>query len=196
MWRFRLKNRFLLSPVSGLKKWQRKEGECKDINTYKTSVGDDIDAWLKILHLYHIQDCIIILVETYDVKKANKLLPRTTVLDKIRSDFAAKIADRCFAVINPIKSESRSAESWRGLITRIRHLMLIAYDRTLSRFEDIIREQRERRNNPNWNFCHYFLLQEELVFELNHHLRFLLVECKASLLDLRSYLNNNNDNLE
>ncbi|XP_026828102.1 trafficking protein particle complex subunit 10-like [Ooceraea biroi] len=139
---------------------------------------------------------MIILVETYDVKKANKLLPRTTVLDKIRSDFAAKTADRCFAVINPIKSESRSAESWRGLITRIRHLMLTAYDRTLSRFEDIIREQRERRNNPNWNFCHYFLLQEELVFELNHYLRFLLVECKASLLDLRSYLNNNNDNLE
>lgn len=66
---------------------------------------------------------------------------------------------RCFAVINPIKSESRSAESWRGLITRIRHLMLTAYDRTLSRFEDIIREQRERRNNPSWNFCHYFLLQ-------------------------------------
>ncbi|XP_026824050.1 trafficking protein particle complex subunit 10 isoform X2 [Ooceraea biroi] len=94
MWRFRLKNRFLLSPVSGLKKWQRKEGECKDINTYKTSVGDNIDAWLKILHLYHIQDWMIILVETYDVKKANKLLPRTTVLDKIRSDFAAKTADR------------------------------------------------------------------------------------------------------
>lgn len=69
------------------------------------------------------------------------------------------MSHRCFAVINPIKSESRSAESWRGLITRIRHLMLTAYDRTLSRFEDIIREQRERRNNPSWNFCHYFLLQ-------------------------------------
>ncbi|EZA55391.1 Trafficking protein particle complex subunit [Ooceraea biroi] len=182
--------------------------ECSDIDTYKTSVRDDIDAWLKILHLYHIQDWMIVLVETYDVKKANKLLPRTTVLDKIRSDFAAKTGDR-----------------------------------TLSRFEDVIREQRERRNNPNWNFCHYFLLQEELAFALqmlglydealvqydeldalftqfvlnsnvgdtpgwlslfqtplnnwggvnlnngtNHHLRFLLAECKASLLDLRSYL--------
>ncbi|XP_018396820.1 PREDICTED: trafficking protein particle complex subunit 10 [Cyphomyrmex costatus] len=217
--------------------------ECPDVDTYKTSVRDDIDAWLKILNLYHIQDWMIVLVETYDVKKANKLLPRTTVLDKIRSDFAAKNGDRCFAVINPIKSESRSAESWRGLITRIRHLMLTAYDRTLSRFEDIIREQRERRNNPSWNFCHYFLLQEELAFALqmlglydealvqydeldalftqfvlnsnvgdtpgwlglfqtplnnwegvnlnngtNHRLRFLLAECRASLLDLRSYL--------
>ncbi|KYM88375.1 Trafficking protein particle complex subunit 10 [Atta colombica] len=241
--------------------------ECSDVDTYKTSVRDDIDAWLKILNLYHIQDWMIVLVETYDVKKANKLLPRTTVLDKIRSDFAAKNGDRCFAVINPIKSESRSAESWRGLITRIRHLMLTAYDKTLSRFEDIIREQRERRNNPSWNFCHYFLLQEELAFVLqmlglydealvqydeldalftqfvlnsnvggihyatrtdiemqsdnlnvdklfidtpgwlglfqtplnnwggvnlnngtNYRLRFLLAECRASLLDLRSYL--------
>lgn len=37
---------------------------------------------------------MIVLVETYDVKKSNKLLPRTTVLDKIRSDFAAKNGDR------------------------------------------------------------------------------------------------------
>lgn len=37
---------------------------------------------------------MIVLVETYDIKKANKLLPRTTVLDKIRNDFAAKNGDR------------------------------------------------------------------------------------------------------
>jgi len=66
----------------------------QDVDTYKTSVRDDIDAWLKILNLYHIQDWMIVLVETYDIKKANKLLPRTTVLDKIRSDFAAKNGDR------------------------------------------------------------------------------------------------------
>lgn len=66
---------------------------------------------------------------------------------------------RCFSVINPIKSEMRSAESFRGLINRIRHLMLVAYDKTLSCFEEVIREQRENRNHPNWNFCHYFLLQ-------------------------------------
>ncbi|XP_012148441.2 SIDL trafficking protein particle complex subunit 10 isoform X2 [Megachile rotundata] len=214
-----------------------------DVDTYKTSVREDIDNWLKTLLQYHIQDWMIVLVETYDIKKTNKLLPRTTVLDKIRSDFASKNGDRCFAVINPIKSEMRSAESWRGLVNRLRYLMLVAYDKTLSRFEDVVREQRESRNHPNWNFCHYFLLQEELAFVLqmlglydealvqydeldalftqfvlnsnvgdipvwlnlfqaplnnwegvnlsngtNHHLRFLLAECKASLLDLRSYL--------
>ena len=217
--------------------------ECSDVDTYKASIRDDIDTWLKTLTQYQIQDWMIVLVETYDIKKTNKLLPRTTVLDKIRSDFASKNGDRCFSVINSVKSEMRSAESWRGLINRIRHLMLVAYDKTLSHFEDIIREQRESRNHPNWNFCHYFLLQEELAFVLqmlglhdealvqydeldalftqfvlnsnagdtpiwlnlfqtplnnwagvnlsngtNHHLRYLLAECKASLLDLRSYL--------
>ncbi|XP_043280615.1 trafficking protein particle complex subunit 10 [Venturia canescens] len=140
--------------------------ECSDVDMYKTTVRDDIDGWLKILHQHNIQDWMIVLVETYDIKKSNKLLPRTTVLDKIRSDFAAKSGDRCLSVINPIKSESRSAESWRGLINRIRHLMLSAYDKSLSRFVDIIREQRERRNQHGWNFCRYFLLQEELAFAL------------------------------
>nr|XP_033340136.1 trafficking protein particle complex subunit 10 [Megalopta genalis] len=217
--------------------------ECSDVDTYKTNIRDDIDNWLKTLTQYHIQDWMIVLVETYDIKKTNKLLPRTTVLDKIRSDFASKNGDRCFSVINSVKSEMRSAESWRGLINRIRQLMLIAYDKTLSAFEDVIREQRENRNHPTWNFCHYFLLQEELAFVLqmlglydealvqydeldalftqfvlnsnvgdtphwlnlfqtplnnwggvnlsngtNHDLRYLLAECKASLLDLRSYL--------
>lgn len=73
---------------------------------------------------------------------------------------------RCLSIINPIKSESRSAESWRGLINRIRVLMLVAYDRTLLRFEEIIRENREKRNNPSWNYCQYFQLQEELAFVL------------------------------
>ena len=33
-----------------------------------------------------------------------------------------------------------------------------------SRFEENMRSQRERRNDPKWNFCDYFLLQEELAF--------------------------------
>jgi hypothetical protein len=27
-----------------------------------------------------------------------------------------------------------------------------------------MRAQREQRNDPKWNFCDYFLLQEELAF--------------------------------
>ncbi|XP_021932391.1 trafficking protein particle complex subunit 10 isoform X2 [Zootermopsis nevadensis] len=140
--------------------------ECVDLDAYKTTVREEIEAWLKILGQHNIQDWMIVLVETYDIRKTNKLLPRTTVLDKIRSDFASKHGDRCLSVINPIRSESRSAESWRGLLARIRHLLLFAYNRTLIKFEEVIRDQRERRNEPGWNFCQYFLLQEELAFVL------------------------------
>jgi hypothetical protein len=61
---------------------------------YKATVREEIEAWLKILGEHNIQDWMIVLVETYDIKKTNKLLPRTTVLDKIRSDFASKHGDR------------------------------------------------------------------------------------------------------
>ncbi|KAK3926180.1 Trafficking protein particle complex subunit 10 [Frankliniella fusca] len=140
--------------------------ECVDVDIYKTSVREDIDLWLKTLQKFGIEDWLIVQVETYDIKRSNKLLPRTTVLDKIRSDFASKHPDRCISVINPIRSESKSAETWRGLLSRIRVLLLQAYDSTLVRFEETIRKQRERRIEPGWSFCKYFLLQEELAFVL------------------------------
>ncbi|KAJ9595260.1 hypothetical protein L9F63_013448, partial [Diploptera punctata] len=140
--------------------------ECVDVDVYKTTVREEIESWLKILGQHNIQDWMIVLVETYDIKKSNKLLPRTTVLDKIRSDFASRHGDRCLSVINPVRSESRSAESWRGLLSRIRHLLLSAYNRTLIKFEEVIRDQRERRNEPGWSFCQYFLLQMAFVLEM------------------------------
>lgn len=66
----------------------------QDVDLYKSTVREDIECWMKILNQHNIQDWMIVLVETYDLKKSNKLLLRTTVLDKIRSDFAAKNGDR------------------------------------------------------------------------------------------------------
>ena len=43
-------------------------------------------------------------------------------------------------------------------------MLLQAYNRTLMKFEENMRSQREKRNDPQWNFCDYFLLQEELAF--------------------------------
>lgn len=57
---------------------------------YKTNIRDDIENWLKELNARNITDWLIVVVETFDIKRANKLLPRTTVLDKIRADFAPK----------------------------------------------------------------------------------------------------------
>ncbi|XP_071449280.1 trafficking protein particle complex subunit 10 [Hetaerina americana] len=140
--------------------------DCVDVDVYKASVRDDIEAWLKTLSQHSIRDWMIVIVETPELKKTNKLLPRTTVLDKIRSDFASKNADRVVSAVDPIRSESRWADSWRGTLARLRLLLLTAYNSALIRFEELVRIRRERRNEPGWSFCQYFLLQEELAFVL------------------------------
>ncbi|XP_044735186.1 trafficking protein particle complex subunit 10 isoform X2 [Chrysoperla carnea] len=140
--------------------------ECPDIEAYKNTVKEELESWIKELNQRNINDWMIVVVETIDAKRENKLLPRTTVLDKIRADFATKQGDRCLSVINPMRAEFNSAESWRGLVARIRILLLQAYSRALTQLEDHIRDQREKRNQPSWNFCQYFLLQEELALVL------------------------------
>ncbi|KAK9891077.1 hypothetical protein WA026_013400 [Henosepilachna vigintioctopunctata] len=135
--------------------------ECNDVDVYKSTLKEDIELWLKELTSKDIQDWLIVVVENYDGKRSNKLLPRTTVLDKIRADFAPKQGDRCISVINPGKSDT--TDSWKGLVNRIRHLLLVAYAKAVSRLEDHVRQQRERRNDSGWKFMDYFHLQEELA---------------------------------
>ncbi|XP_053615450.1 trafficking protein particle complex subunit 10 isoform X2 [Plodia interpunctella] len=141
--------------------------DCVDVEYYKNTLREEVEAWFKHLESIGITDWMVVLVETYDIRKANKLLPRTTVLDKIKGDFANKQnEDRFLSVINPIKSEARSVESWRSLVAKIRHFILISYNKALIKFEEHMREQREKRNDPDWDFCKYFILQEQLAFVL------------------------------
>lgn len=140
--------------------------ECNDVDTYKSSIKEDIDTWLKLLTAYTITDWMILVVETVDVKKTKNVFPRTTVLDRIRTDFAAKHGDRCISILNPMKYEMKATESYRCFLQRIRHLMLTGYNRTINKYEELIRANRERRTQSGWCFVKYFLLQEELAFVL------------------------------
>ncbi|XP_055375217.1 trafficking protein particle complex subunit 10 [Condylostylus longicornis] len=140
--------------------------ECADVDTYKNSVKEEIDAWLKVLNTYYIADWMILLVETIDARKTKNIIPRTTVLDKIRLDFASKNGDRCISVLNPAKFEQKSTESFRCLVQRIRHLMLSSYSKNIVKYEELIRVNREKRNHENWDFIKYFLLQEDLALIL------------------------------
>lgn len=129
---------------------------------------------------------MIIIIETLDGKKSKNILPRTTVLvctrcniclttyvhysfsnirlqDKIRSDYASKNEDRCISVLNPMKFEMKATESFRCLLQRIRFLLLVGYNNNIAKYEDLIRSHRERRNQENWNFINYFLVQEQLA---------------------------------
>ena len=66
---------------------------------------------------------------------------------------------RCLTVIDPVKGETKSSESLHTFLFRLRQALMAAFSRTLTKFEETVRTQRERRNELNWNFCNYFLLQ-------------------------------------
>lgn len=126
---------------------------------YRQTTKDGIQSWLNAVKCCNIKEWLIILVEPSENKKANKLLPRTSVLDKIKNDFAQKQTERCVCLSDPHKLDSKSAESLHSMLHRIRQLLLASYSKTLTKFEENMRAQREKRNEIGWNFCHYFLLQ-------------------------------------
>lgn len=140
--------------------------DCCDVDAYKSTVSKEIDAWQRQLLGYGISDWMILLVETVDLKKSKNILPRTTVLDKMRLDFGTKHADRCISVLNPIKYEVKATESYRCLLNRIRLLMLSGFNKNIVKYEELIRANREKRNQVGWCFIRYFLLQEQLAFVL------------------------------
>ncbi|XP_033120524.1 trafficking protein particle complex subunit 10-like [Anneissia japonica] len=142
--------------------------ECPDVDAYKIVVKEEISKWQQTLKEKNISDWMIVLVEASNPKRGQKtkLLPRTSVFDKIKNDFCSKQSDRCIVLHepnNPVPSV-RSQESWTVFLGRLRQLILTSYNRNLGKFEEKMRAERERRNEPGWDFNQYFLLQEELAF--------------------------------
>lgn len=139
--------------------------DCCDTEVYKASVKEDMQRWQGVLRLHGSADWLIVVVEN-DNKKKNKtnILPRTSILDKIRNDFCNKQSDRCVSLSEPLKESSRSQESWSSFLTKLRTLLLMSFTRNLGRFEDDMRTLREKRTEPGWSFCDYFMVQEELAF--------------------------------
>ncbi|XP_055890053.1 trafficking protein particle complex subunit 10-like [Biomphalaria glabrata] len=137
-----------------------------DLDTYKQSVRDDINEWLGALRTRNIPDWLIVVVTNEESKVKAKLLARTSVIDKVKSDFCSKYPERCITLIEPNKLDSKSSESWSQLFQRLRSLLLQAFNRHLNKYEENMRSRREKRNEPGWNYFSYFICQEELAFML------------------------------
>uniref|UniRef100_A0A674BVV1 Trafficking protein particle complex subunit 10 n=1 Tax=Salmo trutta TaxID=8032 RepID=A0A674BVV1_SALTR len=140
--------------------------DCCDTEVYKASVRDNMMRWQGNLRLHGSADWVIVVVETSDAKKKNKtnILPRSSLVDKIRNDFCNKQNDRCVVLSDPLKDSSRSQESWSTFLLKLRTLLLMSFTQNLGRFEEDMRTLREKRNQPGWSFCDYFMVQEELAF--------------------------------
>ena len=63
-------------------------------------VRDEIMSWMSSLRKCGAAtDWAVVIVEPADTKKANKLLPRTSVLDKLKTDVGGKQPERCMSLM-------------------------------------------------------------------------------------------------
>ncbi|CAE1271126.1 TRAPPC10 [Acanthosepion pharaonis] len=137
--------------------------EC-DLDNYKQSVKEDMAEWHAALKNNNIPDWLIVVVVSDESKVKSKLLPRSSVIDKVKSDFCGKQVDRCIVLTEPLKGDQKCLDSWNNFYQRLRQLLLQSFNKHLNKYEENMRSLRERRNEHNWSFSEYFLVQEELAF--------------------------------
>lgn len=66
---------------------------------------------------------------------------------------------RCVVLSDPLKDSSRTQESWNAFLTKLRTSLLMSFTKNLGKFEDDMRTLREKRTEPGWSFCDYFMVQ-------------------------------------
>ncbi|RWS29676.1 trafficking protein particle complex subunit 10-like protein, partial [Leptotrombidium deliense] len=142
--------------------------DCCDVDVYKTSIRDEMLAWINKLQKHSVNDWVVVVMESSDSKKGNKtkLLSRTSVVDKVKADFPQGLknpAERCVIFSDATKNDAKSNELYQQFLQKIRALLSNACSRQLTKYEDHIRMQRENRNSSSWNFFDFFILQEELA---------------------------------
>ncbi|XP_028409754.1 trafficking protein particle complex subunit 10-like [Dendronephthya gigantea] len=150
--------------------------DCQDFDEYRSEVKDRINKWLRNIKSNSNNDWLVVQVITHGSLKGNKpklQLPRSSVFDKIKSDFGGgKANDRCIQLWEPSKHEvtPRSVESWQAFMNKLRQAILATVDRNLRKFEDKVRNTRDKRNEAKWDFTKYFLCHEEvaMVYEMMH----------------------------
>jgi len=72
----------------------------QDLETYKNTTKEEVMTWITSLKKCGSpHDWMVVLVENPDSRKGtNKLLPRTSVVDKLRADLGTKYADKCLTL--------------------------------------------------------------------------------------------------
>ena len=141
---------------------------CLDNDKYKSTVRNQILSWQKLLTEKQCENWLIIHVMYQDSSKLNKSkinLPRSSVYDKIKSEFNQKMQEKCLQLWEPDKETlfTKSSESWDILLNQLRSLLVDSFGQHLDSFEERVRLTREKYAHPDWPFLHYFLVHEELA---------------------------------
>lgn len=143
-------------PVEQDRRWLEKQLlhtywiECYDIEQYRQQLRDDLLAWVQRQAKHATSEWLVVLIDSSERRSSkSKLLPRSSVLDKIKADFPAPIKaviDRHIVILNdPLKSDPKSLDSYAQFLNKLRTLLLSAYSKQLVRWAFTISIPRTKR---------------------------------------------------
>lgn len=74
-------------------------------------------------------------------------------------------SERWLTLINQNKpTDNKAQESYLQFIKKFRNVIMASFSKQIELFEEHLRVQREMRNEKNWDFLSFFMMQEELAF--------------------------------
>ena len=88
----------------------------------------------------------------------NKYFPFCIKID-LQCVHGSAVTYRCIQLWEPSKHDvnPKSIESWLVFMNKLRNSVLMAVDRNLRKFDEKVRNIRDKRTESNWDLTEYFL---------------------------------------
>ncbi|KAI9486248.1 MAG: trafficking protein particle complex subunit 10 [Benjaminiella poitrasii] len=136
---------------------------CDDNEVYKTKVRKNIRQWVETMQAKKNQEWLIVYVADTEAKRSNNYLGlKSTVYDKIRTDFNPPKQDRC-VYIRKKDSEGPQSELWSSFVEKMKECILSSFDMQVLQIQEDTRRLDMQRHMPGWNYCTFFILKEGLA---------------------------------
>lgn len=113
--------------------------ECYDVDSYKQHYKENLINWVNKYSKLNSSEWLIVLVDHTDKKLGKtKLLPRSSVADKIKADFpftgkSATLDRHIVTLTDAFKKDTRAIDSFLQFLSKVRLLLLSAYSKQLTR---------------------------------------------------------------
>ncbi|KAI7870261.1 trafficking protein particle complex subunit 10 [Spinellus fusiger] len=136
---------------------------CEDNEIYKNKVKKQIKQWVDFITTKKNQEWMVVYVAGQDAKKSNNYLGlKTTVFDKIRTDFNQGKQERC-AYIRIHDADGPTSEYWVAFLDKMKEYILSSFDMHVLQAQEDTRRLDMQRHMPGWNYCTFFILKEGLA---------------------------------
>lgn len=131
---------------------------CDDSDTYKSNVRKVIRDWFNRSVSHHREPTEWIIVHW----KGKKSRPKSSVFDKIRSDFNTDTKkDRCIQVREDATTEEMT-NFWGDLIAKVKEGVLESFSARVDSYEKEIAKLEAQKSVVGWNYGAFFVAKEGL----------------------------------